>query len=208
MRVSTALGGALILLLGVAGAMSASALEQAGGTPSETEPPPAEKRVARTDRGWYVGFGLGRTDDKGLDETDTGLKIYGGYRFNRYVALEGTLVELLYEVGSADLSKDGVAVQALGIWPVSKRVELFAKAGFLDWTETIASGDFDCSSFDGGFICFEDTDEIDDGVSAAYGLGLHYHYGKRWTLRVEWERFRDVGEGDVEQLGLSTFYRF
>lgn len=160
------------------------------------------------DRGWYVGFSLGFADDKGLDDDGVGLKIFGGYRFNRYVALEGATVSLGDDLGSLDVVKDGLSVQAVATWPVREKLGLFAKLGFFDWEERVGSGEFECSSFSGGFICFEDEDKIDDGTSTVYGFGLDYHFGKRWSFRAEWERFVDVGEGDVDLISLGSLFRF
>lgn len=160
------------------------------------------------DRGWYIGFGLGFADDKGLDDDGDGIKVYGGYRFNRYIALEGALVSLGEDLGPADVIKDGISVQAVATWPVRKKLGLFVKVGFFDWEERVGSGEFECFSFSGGFTCFEEEDKIDDGTSAIYGLGLDYHFGRRWSFRVEGERFVDVGEGDIDMISISSLFRF
>ena len=160
------------------------------------------------DRGWYVGFGLGFADDKGLDDDGDGFKIFGGYRFNRYIALDGAIVSLGQDLGSIDAIKDGISLQAVATWPVRKRVGLFAKVGFFDWEERVGSDELDCSTFSGGFICVEEEDKIDDGTDTAYGLGLDYHINKGWSFRAEWERFVDVGEGDIDLISLGSLYRF
>jgi OOP family OmpA-OmpF porin len=160
--------------------------------------------------GWYVGFSFGYSDDKGLDDNGDTFKIFGGYRFNKFIALEGALVSLGGDLGSNnDIIKDGISVQAVGIWPVSKRVELLGKAGFFTWEEwQINENQFNCSDFGTGFICTEDQDKINDGTNGTFGLGLNYHISKRWSLRAEWERFLDVGEGDVDMISIGSFYRF
>jgi opacity protein-like surface antigen len=160
------------------------------------------------DHGWYVGFGLGFADDKGLDDDGDGFKVFGGYRFNKYIALEGAVVSLGDDLGRIDAVKDGISVQAVAIWPVRKKLGLFAKLGFFDWEERVGSGEFECFSVIGGFTCVEEEDKIDDGTDTAYGLGLDYHISKRWSFRAEWERFVDVGEGDVDLISFGSLFRF
>ncbi len=202
----------ILFAISVVATSVALALEDRASPGAATDADTAHKDTGEgnkpRNRGWYVGFSLGFADDKGLDDDDTGVKIFGGYRFNRYVALEAATVSLGDDLGPIDVVKDGISVQAVAIWPVRDKLGLFAKVGFFDWEERAASGEFECSSFSGGFICFEDEDKIDDGTGAAYGLGLDYHLGKRWSLRGEWERFVDVGEGDVDLISFGSLYRF
>lgn len=182
------------------------------GTSGQAGSDAGEKQSEDTkpkNHGWYVGFGFGYSDDKGLDDNGDGFKIFGGYRFNKFIALEGALVSLGEDLGPSDFIKDGISVQAVGIWPVAKRVELLGKAGFFSWEERVINkNQFDCSDFGGGFICVEDQDKVDDGTTGTFGLGLNYHISKRWSLRAEWERFIDVGEGDVDMISIGSFYRF
>jgi OOP family OmpA-OmpF porin len=162
----------------------------------------------RKDRGWYFGFGIGYTDDQGLNETDTGFKLFGGYQFSRYFALEGALVGLTYEVGPANDSKDGLAVEAVGILPIGKRFGLLGKLGFFSWDEYVGNNTYNCYSFTGGYTCYQNQTEIDNGTSAVYGVGLQYYVTKRWSLRTEWERFTDVGEGDVDLISFNGVFHF
>jgi hypothetical protein len=37
---------------------------------------------------WYVGGSLGSSDDDVLDQTGSSLKVFGGYRFTKNVAVE------------------------------------------------------------------------------------------------------------------------
>lgn len=202
--VSTAVGAPALAL--EPGSSATGAGDQAGSDAGEKQGKDAKPK----NHGFYVGFSFGYSDDKGLDDNGDTFKIFGGYRFNKFIALEGALVGLGTDLGSnRDLSKDGLSVQAVGIWPVAKRVELLGKAGFFTWEEwQVNENQFDCSDFGTGFICTEDQDKIDDGTNGTFGLGLNYHISKRWSLRAEWERFLDVGEGDVDMLSLGSFYRF
>ncbi len=202
----------IFFVISVSATSLAVALEDRASPGSPAEPATAHEDETEEskpkDRGWYIGFGFGFADDKGLDDDGDGFKVYGGYRFNRYIALEGALVGLGDDLGPIDVIKDGISVQAVATWPVRKKLGLFAKAGFVDWEERAGSGELECFSFSGGFTCFEEEDKIDDGTGAVYGLGLDYHFGRRWSFRAEAERFVDVGEGDIDMISISSLFRF
>lgn len=161
------------------------------------------------DKGWYVGLGLNHSNDEGLDDEESDFKLFGGYQFNQYVALEGALVGLGTSLGASDLTKDGLAVQVVGTLPVGKRFKLFAKVGFFAWEVRVDTDEFDCFEFSGGFACFEEEqDVVDDGTDPAYGVGIEYRLGERWGMRSEWERFEDVGDSDIDLVSVSVAFRF
>ncbi len=163
------------------------------------------------DRRWYVGGGIGGADDKDFDDTEAGGKIFGGYRAGKYVAIEGALVYLGTQgsgtlgIGNGgEFSKDGFSAQALGILPIGQRAEFFGKAGAFFWSVGV---DETCTISGGQQVCV-DGGSLDDGVDAVYGVGFQYRFSDRWGGRVEWERYNDVGEDDVDLGSISVMYRF
>ena len=48
----------------------------------------------------------------------------------------------------------------------------------------------------------------DDGIGLTYGVGANIHFTRRWSARLEWERFVDVGDGDVDLGSLGMMYKF
>lgn len=153
---------------------------------------------------WYVGGGVGESDDKGLDEDDTGFKVFGGYRPNKYLAFEGAIV-ILGDFGPADaFSKDGLSLELVGILPIGQRFELFGKAGLFLWEVSV---DALCTPFGSGFVCVEDS-TLDDGTDATYGVGLQAYFTGAWSGRLEWQRFTDVGIDDVDLLSVNAIYGF
>ena len=74
--------------------------------------------------GWYVGGAAGNADDDELDDDDSAVKLFGGYQFNEYFAVEGALVDwgdfdapasgppLFLPAGT--LSQEGVAIESIG----------------------------------------------------------------------------------------------
>ena len=54
----------------------------------------------------------------------------------------------------------------------------------------------------------------DDGFGFLFGLGAEYRFSEQIGLRVEWERYHDVGDddagtdADVNTFGGSVLFRF
>lgn len=137
----------------------------------------------------YVGLGFGQTfvDDGAFGETDTGYKIFGGARFNPYVAGEIGY----FNLGDPESDFFGIVrtfeVKAVagmlkGIWPVTKHFDLFGKLGVAYWETDITSSVFGSPT----------QKTSSDGVDLAYGVGAAYNFGNRWAVLVE---FEDVNGG-------------
>jgi len=139
----------------------------------------------------YVGLSFGNTSVKvdlssvgggAIDDT-TGLsKFYGGYRFNKYVSLEGALFGLAQlSVGQVGTGTDAVSgsvdMKALGIYgvafvPLGKSTEVFVKAGGASWDADITR---------------DTTTASADGFDALYGLGISYAFTKKFKGTADWE---------------------
>jgi OmpA-OmpF porin, OOP family len=140
-----------------------------------------------------------------LDKTDTGWKAYIGYRFSRFFALEGGYADLgeasfnttivsapppfdtltpfpLHATATAN----GAMLSAVLHLPLAESVSLFVKAGAFRWqaefTEEIP-----------GFGTRVNRTEKE--TDAAYGAGTEFRLTGTVRLRVEYERFKDVGKG-------------
>lgn len=163
------------------------------------------------DRRWYVGGGIGAADDKGFDETEPGGKIYGGYRLNKYFALEGALVGLgrfgegTLGIGNGgEFGKGGLSAQAVGTLPIGKRGQFFGKAGAFFWSVSVKET---CTTVNAVLTCV-DYGRFDEGVDFVYGTGFQYRFSDRWSGRIEWERYQDVGDDDVDLGSISAIYSF
>ena len=139
----------------------------------------------------YVGFSFGNTSVKvdlssyggGTIDDTTGLgKFYGGYRFNKYVSLEGAWFSLAQlSVGQVGAGTDAVSgsvdMKALGIYgvafvPLSKSVEVLVKAGGASWDADITRNA---------------TTATADGFDALYGLGISYAFTRKFKGTADWE---------------------
>ena len=171
---------------------------------------------------WYVGGGVGQSksafDVSGvqemlqsypgfstsfvMDETATGKKVFGGYRINRYVAVEGQYADFGKFTSSFSASKGsqkalstgewsatGLGVSMMGILPIGSKVSLFGKVGMLRWNATTSYAYVDNISPES----FSGSDDA-TGTSSMLGVGINVKVAKKLSVRVEHERVNDVGD--------------
>jgi OOP family OmpA-OmpF porin len=167
-----------------------------------------------------------------LDDSDTALTVFAGYRFNPYIAVEAGYVDLgtaeyrstgtVNPPGPAvsaptaldvDVESKGATVTALGSLPLGDIVDLHGHLGFLfaktDLTVTTSIG----STVGTG------TESL-DSVSALFGVGAGFHLGEHWSLSLDWTRYDNVGDEDedddvrteagfnIDALSVSAMFRF
>ncbi len=188
-------------------------------------------------RGFYVGLSFGQSkvsiDDSDVptvggatatsiskDETDSGFKLYGGYRFTRNFALEGGWADLgsfratrnvtAPAVGSftAEIESSGPYIDAVGIIPL-QQFALFGKLGAM-YAKTEAT-----LSTTGAVILAPGIPRsVDDSeLEFKFGLGASYSFTRNFAIRAEYERFFDVGssdtaEGDIDLISIGIVFRF
>jgi OmpA-like transmembrane domain len=170
-------------------------------------------------------------DHTSLDDSDTAFAIVAGYRLTSYLAFEGGYTkygQVTYksrasgnfplEGGTLDTNIEsetsGFSFAAVGVLPLTRDWELFARGGVLFATNTIrlvvnatgqqfipVPGDFDVSGTD-------DTTE----TFAAIGIGRQFF--EIYQLRLEYQRVFDAGSeaagghGDLDAalLGLNVTF--
>ena len=149
---------------------------------------------------WYGGVGTGEADvDVSGFEDDTSLKLFGGYEFNKYLAVEGGYTDLgefdLKGSAGASIGVDGVQFVAVGNLPVGRKLSVFAKGGLYRW-------DADADIL--GVLSLSD-----DGTDSTFGFGVRYRgenpYGDTLALRLEWERF-DIDGDDIGLVSLNFVF--
>jgi len=166
-------------------------------------------------RGWYIGGGVGNfnveidrfrdVDDAvgRLDDDDTGWKVLTGYRFNRFVSLEGAYVDFgrqsdTFDVGgtSGDFTAhlSGFSPQLIGTIPMGP-VELSGKVGvyFIDIDldadiDNVDELDFDSNTSEENFM---------------YGVGIGATFFERLNAKLEYE-WIDIGRGDKANALFAT----
>lgn len=173
-----------------------------------------------------LGFaGLGVVDvTSSLDDSGTGFGLAGGYQVNENFAAELALVDLGDLSYSAEgtvtdgvdvfdttfgleQSVSGAVFSVLGIWPVAERFALFARVGL-----ALMSVDAEASvSIDGESAA---DSASTDRSNMMYGAGADLSLGSRFGLRLEWNRYAEVGsedllgDTDIDLISLGLRYSF
>lgn len=185
--------------------------------------------------GWYGGLNIGQSratiDDERIasgllgagfattgisnDERDTGYKIYGGYQFNRYFALEGGYFDLgkfsftatTVPAGTlnGNIKLKGLNLDLVGILPITEKFSAFGRVG-------VNSAKAEDNFRGTGAVTVLNSSPNKRDTNVKYGAGLQYHFTPALGLRLEAERYRindAVGnKGDVDLVSLGLVYRF
>ena len=165
------------------------------------------------DNGFYVGGSIGGSDfeisdldpdlgDLRFDKGDTSYKLFAGFRFLSFLAVEAGYVDLgsptdyVGEDGiKIDISLKGWEAFGLGILPVGP-VDLFAKVGVISWDADIRAALFD-----------EIDRESDSGTDLAWGLGVALRLGSV-ALRVEGERYEIQDADEIYSYMVGATWTF
>jgi OOP family OmpA-OmpF porin len=208
-------------LLGVLGAVACAAT--AGGS------------AVADDAGWYVGANVGQArakiDERRItdnlsaagfsttafksDDTHFGYKLFGGYQFVKYFALEAGYFDLGRFGFTANTSPPagltgttrlrGGDLDAVGIIPFTDKFAAFGRIGY---AYTDANDRF--ASY--GAVVIRDSQRKQNSSNYKFGFGLQYALSDSWGMRAEAERYR-VGDavgnkGDVDLFSVGLLYRF
>lgn len=178
---------------------------------------------------WYIGGNIGiataNIDEEKItrnltnpsytdDEEDLGYKLFAGYQFNKYFALEGgyfNLGKFDYALSTATGTAEGnirimgVNLDAVATLPVTEDFSVFARAGA---NYARAKDSFSST----GNISFPDTDPKKTDLNFKFGAGLQYAITDALGIRLEAERYRiddAVGNiGDIDLFSLGLTYKF
>lgn len=133
-----------------------------------------------------------------LDDSDQGFKVFGGYRYNKNIAVEVSYANLC-DLEVSDISLGGVrsetsgySLSAVGLLPVTEQIDLFAKVGAFIWS---VDGYSNAARMRGN-----------DGSDMTYGIGTAYTFGLV-TLRAEVERF-EIGSNNIDMVSAGLSLNF
>ena len=168
-----------------------------------------------------------------FDAEDGGFKFTGGYNFNRHLAIEVSYADLgssrltTHIVnqglgGSVTLHRqvEGFGADLLARLPVGPRASLFGRLG-------VVRSRLEAEAVLQGNIVFTGADPDERSRSAVHtenvtraGFGADFDFGRGMAMRVEWERWLDVGkpfaiggkgttgEADTDFYSVGFVYRF
>lgn len=195
----------------------------------------ASPLASADDTGWYTGVNVGRSRAKiddprinaGLqrggfasssivdDDRATGFKLFGGYQFNRYFALEGGYFDLgkfgytatTVPAGTlrGDIRLKGLNLDTVGILPLTDKLSAFGRIGvaYADARDTFRGS---------GAVLVRSPSASKREANIKFGVGMQYAFTDALAMRVEAERYRvndAVGNrGDVDLVSLGLLYRF
>jgi OOP family OmpA-OmpF porin len=185
--------------------------------------------------GWYAGASIGQSgadiDDQRItrsllgsgfattsmneDERSAAGKIFGGYQFNPYVALEGgyfNLGKFGYTAStspagslSGDIRLQGLNLDVVGILPLNDKFSVFGRVGVI---HAQARDNFSST----GLVNRPASSPRQNDTGYKFGAGVQYAFTDRLALRGEVERYRindAIGnKGDVDMATVGLVYRF
>lgn len=173
--------------------------------------------AASDESGWYVGASAGRSTFEysgGFEVDEDAWGVHGGYRFNRYFAIEGGYADQgsqryvidcdpgVFCVPEAypfviDQSFERLDLSLVGILPLGEQFDVFGKVGYVQATydETFKQGLLPSGSF---------SEEYSEAV---YGVGGRWHFTPAWSLRLAWDRSK-MEDVDVDSYWLGVEFRF
>jgi OOP family OmpA-OmpF porin len=156
----------------------------------------AQAQVAGT--GLYVGGNVGQSkwkggDFPGLDSSNIGGKLYGGYEFTPNLALELGYTEFGdFDYTGSSIKANGVFVDAVGKIPFTQKFSGLARVGAFSGKLKTGAGS-------------------DRGTSWKAGLGVQYDLTPNAAVRGEYERYRFDALGGTPKADMFTVglnYRF
>ena len=161
-----------------------------------------------------LGAGLSTTAMT-LNERDTAYKVFGGYQFNRYFALEGGYFKLgkfgftstTVPAGSltGDIRLQGINLDLVASLPLNERWSVLGRVG----AQNAQADDHFVGS---GAVSVLNPNPSKREVNAKFGGGLQYAFSPSFLVRAEVERYRvndAVGNhGNINTVSLSLVFPF
>ena len=167
----------------------------------------------------YFGGSLGKTDfdddiaaglitSGSVDGSDTGFKIFSGYRFTPHVAAEFSFVNLGTARYAGEFFGSAVTNGNIDLWgynlaavlsfPLGERFSVFGSLGIFLWESEV-------SDFTAGTGTFTET--VRGWDSGSFGIGAAWSFARNLSARVEWEQF-PIGTSDARLFSVGLQYSF
>ena len=152
--------------------------------------------------------GIDVDTDCDSSETSFAWKIFGGWRWNRYVSLEAGFANLGEAKGdtlifgqdvNGEISSTALFAELVGSIPLGTKIRLFGKLGVAN-----ISAELNTDLFAVPLGGLAPTSLSEDSTEAVYGTGLEFGFTQNLMGRMEWERF-DFEDG-IDLLSASLVY--
>lgn len=158
------------------------------------------------------------------DDKDNGWKLFAGYEAMQYLAFEisyldfgkftasgsgtGTNTSTAATATSDFKAKGWISFDVLGQLPVTKEFGLIGRIGINRWRVESSASASDGSNTG------QRKDTKPGFAFDSIGIGVKYGFADNMDVRLEWERFKDVGNtlltgsGDLDMVSLGLVYKF
>ncbi len=155
----------------------------------------------------------GISSDTSVDDNDTGWKIFAGYRFNQYIAVElgyqdfgdmDAKTRILSPVSGTVKTNTDVDAFNLSVnlgAPITDEWSVFAKLGYMDWDADVKSK----VSING---VNSSSHNSDSGSDFIWGLGFSYKINDSFDIRGDWDRLSLGGDIDTDYDAYSLSVQF
>ena len=168
----------------------------------------ATSALAADDKtGWNAGlaatFAEYSFDSNQLDDSSAGFKVFAGYRFNKWLGVEGAYynfgdfdedLDPPNPGGSAKAEIDGFAGSVLLFAPLdTQEFEVYAKAGYYGFDQQVLVDDASVAS--------------NSPSGLVVGAGSRFFVSDQFAVRAEGEWF-DIDNGDLWTLNIGFEYQF
>jgi len=156
-----------------------------------------------------------------IDKTDTAYKLQAGYQFTENFSIEGGYVDLgnlkyqfvptpnpgtiaLYypDLSKVKVSASGWNLSAVGVLPLNNNFSLYAKAGAIRATVKAKT---EVTYFFPPTGDSSDTESSTD-IKPLFGVGASYKLNSNVSVRVEAERYSNLGDSDTTGEGNVDLY--
>lgn len=146
-----------------------------------------------------------------VNDTVSANRFILGFQITPYWGVEAGYVDLgtatlsypgTPSLGTYFIKADGAFVAGTGTWPISQQWSLYARAGVIS-----SQVDYNHECNNGGCALFSSAQTT--GSSATYGLGAKWNFLADWSLRLGWDRYRNLGNAsyDANLLSLGVEFR-
>jgi hypothetical protein len=165
-------------------------------------------------QGWYIGAGVGDfsaavdeidaiddVDDVGIDfsDGDNATKLFGGYRINRFFAVQADYVDFGESSGAVSPSVrgtsdvQGLAPSVVGTLPIGP-IELFGRVGMMFYEVDL--------NLTGGRVVDESGEDL------VWGAGIGIDIAERFNVRLEYEEIDIERLDESDAVWLSAAWKF
>jgi len=176
--------------------------------------PAVSMAQARSDTGWYLGASVGQSKARhvncaGFDSCDTkaaAFGILGGYQISRNFAAELGYHDFgrvtLSGPGSANIKANAAELVGLGAYPFANQFSVYGKLGAYHAEAKLSPPGSGSASLK------------DRNTDLTFGFGAQYDVTREAGVRVEWQRYKNVGgddtggKHDIDVISVGLIWRF